>query len=259
MARRATLLQGLNREQTILVDAGDFSGAGGGLNRIRVGYLLQGLKLLGYDAINLGEKDLQYGTQFLLEFQKRHRIPFVSANIRYTATRNNFVAPFVIKEISGGQKKMKVGIFGLVLPELVLPEAEKGLLVAMDPIETARQVVPQLQKQCRIIIALSHLGSRMNKKLAETVSGIDVIIGGHGYSIYTEPLKLSGTIVVQGRNKGQYLHFLSLNLLDTDKIESFAGHTQKLDDAVPEAPEIVRLLSEYKQDRRAFLIQSDQK
>lgn len=241
-----------------MVDAGDFIATGGNINQIRSQYLIQGFKLLGYDAVNLGEMDVQYGTRFLLDLQKEHQIPFISANLLYRENQKTFVEPFVIKEIQAGSNQFKIGIFGLVMNALKLPADEKDLLIVSDPFETAQKIVPALKQQCNLIIALSHLGASQNKKLAKTVPGIDVIISGHGYSVYTEPLKVGETIIMQGRNKGQFLHYLTLNL-QANQIESYASFSQSLDDSVADAPEIVRLVSDYKEARREFLVQMNQK
>jgi len=240
-----------------VVDAGDFIATGGHINQIRTQYLIHGFKLLGYDAVNLGEMDLQYGTQFLLDLKKEYQIPFVSANIVYAANQKYFVEPFFIKQISVGSNHIKIGILGLVMGDLKLPVEEKELLIVAEPLEVAQRIVPELKEQCDLIVALSHLGASQNKKLAKTVPGIDVIISGHGYSVYTEPLKVDETIIVQGRNKGQYLHYLTLNLR-ADQIESYASFSQKLDDSVEDAPEIVRLVSDYKEARREFLVHMKQ-
>ena len=56
-----------------------------------------------------------------------------------------------------------------------------------DVVEATRTEVASLKAAgAKIIIALTHIGYKADKLVAETVDGIDVIVGGHSHSfLYT--------------------------------------------------------------------------
>src|SRR5690606_34265866 len=64
----------------------------------------------------------------------------------------------------------------------------------LDPVGTAKEMVTELKdKECDLIICISHLGFEYESemisdvKLAQQVSGIDLIIGGHTHTFMTSP------------------------------------------------------------------------
>jgi len=42
--------------------------------------MIEGLNLMGYDAIGIGDDDLTLGKEFLLEISKKANFPFLSSN-----------------------------------------------------------------------------------------------------------------------------------------------------------------------------------
>ncbi|QQE79495.1 bifunctional UDP-sugar hydrolase/5'-nucleotidase [Alicyclobacillus sp. SO9] len=101
---------------------------------------------------------------------------------------------------------IKIGIFGIT------PKYDKPYeLLNVDishPFEAARTQVKQLQKLgCDIIIALSHLGLWDDRKLAQQIEGIDVILGGHSHQFMKEAEWVNGTAVFQpGKHALTYGH-----------------------------------------------------
>lgn len=63
-----------------------------------------------------------------------------------------------------------------------------------------------------IIVALTHLGLNADKRLAEEVAGIDVIVGGHSHNRMTEALRVRDTLIVQAGAHGSDLGRLDLTI-----------------------------------------------
>ena len=78
-----------------------------------------------------------------------------------------------------------------------------GNTIYQDPIAVAKEMVQELKAQkCDLIICLSHLGYEFrygespqpsDKILAQQVSEIDVILGGHTHTFLDEPLLLTNS------------------------------------------------------------------
>ncbi|KAG9596898.1 Metallo-dependent phosphatase, partial [Aureobasidium melanogenum] len=78
---------------------------------------------------------------------------------------------------------VKIGLIGLAEKEWL--EAVNSLpanLVHIDPVETARKLIPELRAQgAEMIIALCHQREVHDMRLAEEVPDIDIILSGHGH------------------------------------------------------------------------------
>lgn len=96
------------------MDCGDFGSNKSKSEILKVEYLLKGVSLLKYDAINLAEKELQYGRDFLSKMQTSYNLPFVSANVYDSKTDKLFAKPYVIKQAG----ELKFGIFGVTIARL---------------------------------------------------------------------------------------------------------------------------------------------
>lgn len=89
-----------------------------------------------------------------------------------------------------------VGVFG-VTPDYRVPYDMLGV-AALDPFATATQAVARLREQgCRVVIALSHLGLRDDRRLAADVPGIDLILGGHTHQFMLEAEWVGYTAIFQ--------------------------------------------------------------
>jgi 2',3'-cyclic-nucleotide 2'-phosphodiesterase (5'-nucleotidase family) len=101
---------------------------------------------------------------------------------------------------------LRVGVFGVMVPmvtERMKTQAASAYLWD-PPIETARRVTAELRGRVDLLIALTHIGHREDVRLAETVKGIDVILGGHSHTVIETPEKTGGTWICQGGSHSRY-------------------------------------------------------
>jgi 2',3'-cyclic-nucleotide 2'-phosphodiesterase (5'-nucleotidase family) len=69
-------------------------------------------------------------------------------------------------------------------------------LIFRDPVETAQEMVRELQPQTDLIILLSHPGYPKDVELALKISGIHMIVGGHTGVHLTNPPVIKNTIIL---------------------------------------------------------------
>ena len=152
------------------------------------------MALLSYDAIHLGEKDLQYVAEFLNEVSQRHKLPFISANVYKYGTEELVTKQYLIKQ----KGNLKIGIFGVTTKSgarhLVKPST--GFEVR-DPVAAAQKSVNELRQKCDVVIALAHLGLNGAKELEQKVNGIDIIISWHDTPRTQKPDRLGTTYLIQ--------------------------------------------------------------
>src|SRR6185369_15465537 len=135
------------------------------------------------------------------------------ARLRYLTQR------FMVMTLPSG---LRVAIFGLVTDDvttIVAVRPNAGVEVG-DPIAVARRLVPELRRQADVVIAVTHLGVDVDRRLAERVPGIDLIVGGHSHTPLQKPILIhnatpngyDGTVIVQAGSRGVYLGRIALYL-----------------------------------------------
>jgi 5'-nucleotidase len=93
-------------------------------------------------------------------------------------------------------QQIRVGVFGLTA-DYDKPYEHLNARV-LNPIEQADCAAEHLRQQgCHVVVLLSHLGLREDRKLASQVHGIDVILGGHSHEFMEEAEFVNGTAIYQ--------------------------------------------------------------
>jgi len=232
----------------VLVDGGDAFGGRSELEKRKAEVVLRSMGIMGYDAFCIGETELEFGTEFLLDAARETKVPLVGANLVYHRTGKTVVQPYVIAKRS----KVKVAIVGLIDNALLLPETEgqSDSLVVLDPIETARKLIPPLKKKVDIVVVLAHMGLAKSTKLANEVPEIDVLVIGHNPGVLMETRKEANALLMASGNKGQYVGRLILKLADKKAIKSFDGTLVPLDGRIKQSKLVEALIQEYNQQEK---------
>jgi hypothetical protein len=171
----------------------------------KVDVLIRAYNAIGYDAVNIGERDLIMGYRFLADTAKKAKFAFVSSNL---TEKTGGAPPFVshiIKDIAG----LKIGIFGLIDDRAV--RREDPMIAASDPVKEARGIVNDLRGKCDIIVALSQLGEAEDRKLVRAIPDIDIIIGGVKAKVIRYD-KVGNTIMARLIPRGGYLGVLDIHI-----------------------------------------------
>jgi len=178
--------------------------------------IVESFNLMGYDAIGIGDDDLSLGKEFLLEISKKANFPFLSSNLLDEASGKILFQSSLIKEING----LRIGIFCLLSPDFFPGPSDprrKGLNMR-SPIETAQAMVKELKPKTDLIILLSHLGYVKDIELAQTLQGINIIVGGHtGINLIYPPV-IKNTPILQTASRGMFGGRLDLILYNNELI-----------------------------------------
>lgn len=250
-ARLATLIKNAreeaeaNGQHVLLLDAGDvFTGT---LYFTKYEGLADAefMNMMGYQAMTLGNHEFDKGPEGLAKFLSAIQFPVVAANIDFgdDPDLNEFVSnaiaegqaiqpghiyPAIILEIGG----KRVGLFGLTTEETKAISSPGEHITFLPAIDKAREMVDALKaKNVDVIIALTHIGYNEDVKLANAVSGIDVIVGGHSHTTLDSPTVIEHddgmqTLIVQANEHRKYLGEIDLtleNLGSGEGIQAFEG------------------------------------
>ncbi len=186
----------------------------------------------GCDQTALGNANpIRYGPQSLVRMAASFGKPILCANLVWNdGTRPEGMAPFAIHEAGG----IKIGVIGLTA---FMPDVYRIYKAKMLPAEEILPLmIDELHSQgASLIVLLSHLGLNLDRKVAETICGIDVIIGGHSHDRVSPPLQVKDTLIVQAGEYGQMLGRLDLELENCSGRILNSTHTLiPVEDSIPE-------------------------
>jgi 5'-nucleotidase / UDP-sugar diphosphatase len=145
----------------------------------------KGMKLLGYDAMALGNHEFDKPLSTLAKQMEWAGFPMLSANIYKDGKRA--YKPYELFDRGG----LKIAVMGLTTDDTrkMTDPANTGMLDFRKPADEAAALVPELRKQAHVVIAATHMGHYTDGKsgvnapgdveMARAVKGIDMIVGGH--------------------------------------------------------------------------------
>ena len=237
----------------------DFEAAGAQVLLLSAGDSIQGKPLVsadqgksaiafmnaaGYDAMTVGNHELDYGLDNLKALAETAEFPILCADMTTEADGKTVFEANQIFELDG----VKVGVFGLATPE-TLTKADPSKMVGItfpqteDLYAVAQAQVDELTEAgADLIVCLGHLGvdaeSTGNRSIdvCENVDGIDLFIDGHSHSTTADITTAVGdTNVVNGTkivSTGTALANVGVVIYDqeadtlTDELVSAAAYTK---------------------------------
>jgi 2',3'-cyclic-nucleotide 2'-phosphodiesterase (5'-nucleotidase family) len=213
----------------LLLDAGDLmtgnpicdqevGGAKGGA-------LVELMNAIQYDAMALGNHELDISQENALALESLADFPFLSCNlVREDGTL--FTGQSAIVKKVG---ELDVGIIGVItegLGGVVQRDKMEGLRV-LEARKTVQTLADSLDPLTDLIVVLSHMGADDDRDLAKQIQNVDVIVGGHSHTRIKEPELMGDVLVVQtGGNLTEVGH-LDLEVKD-DRVARFEGRLTNL-------------------------------
>ena len=243
LARMAALVREERTERTLFLAAGDLMQGTNISNLFQGRPVIEALGAMGLDASAVGNHEFDYGLEAFRKLAEEASFPFLAANVEGAGA--SFLLPSVIREVGG----MRVALFGLTTEETPTethPRNVRGLRF-LSSRKKARQLVPELRRQADFVVCLSHLGLPGDEKLANSVEGIDVIVGGHTHTKIAEPLQVGSTIIVQAFERGAFLGRLDLTVED-GRVKGYEGTLLPVDGSAGEDREIAGLIERYRRE-----------
>jgi hypothetical protein len=204
-------------------------------------FLMDAMKLLGTDAVGLGERDLRFGVAYLRSQLKRTQLPMVCSNLLDKRSRKTLVSPYVIKKIGS----VRVGFFGLIGDQMNLGPAKDSLQVE-EPLATARRIVPEMRKKgAEVVVLLAQLGKVPGEDLVSAVDGIDAVIIGHNAPMLQKGRTVKNTVACYGGEQGQYVCRTDLALDAKRQKTGGEASAVMLGAEFADKPEILKLVKSF--------------
>ncbi|MFZ2340254.1 MAG: bifunctional UDP-sugar hydrolase/5'-nucleotidase [Bacteroidales bacterium] len=185
---------------------------------------------LGYDAITVGNHDIEAGHAVYDRLVREYNFPLLAANAVNLSTGKPYFKPFTIIE----KKGIRVAVFGMVtpsIPQWLPPELYSGMEFS-DMLETAKKYMPQIKKEKPdLIVGLFHSGwdesdeegsggSHYDKNgvaaIAHNVPGFDVILCGHNHNVVNKTIVNSegdSVLILEGGSRAQKIARADIRLV----------------------------------------------
>jgi 2',3'-cyclic-nucleotide 2'-phosphodiesterase (5'-nucleotidase family) len=236
----------------LLLDAGDAVSAGNVGVRPGGEPILTMMSDLGYRAMTMGNREFHIADALLRYKIADARFPILCANMRWrdavpgamVAARGNDAAdeagapdksdrgtgvpacsgsdntehgsrpvptrPYVLLETLG----LKVAVIGVTVPMVTARMSARFISAFLfdDPVDCVQRLAARLRPQVDVLIALTHIGSREDQRLARTCPDLDLVIGGHSHDVLPEPVFHGDVPIVQAGWHGRYLGVLDLHV-----------------------------------------------
>ncbi|MEM8789877.1 MAG: 5'-nucleotidase C-terminal domain-containing protein [Pseudomonadota bacterium] len=208
---------------------------------------------LGYEAMVVGNHEFNHGPEVLGDFVGSVNFPVLlsNADVSNEPALDRKVQPFWLHVFPSGEA---VGLIGLTPADNADLSSPGENITFSSAIEGARKEVERLKAGgIDKIIVLSHSGYRIDLELAAAVPDIDVIIGGHSHTLFSNtddsaasayPTMVGTTAIVQAYAHGKYLGVLNVTFDDAGVVTSAEGAPMLLDASVAEDPDTVARLTE---------------
>ncbi|MEW6422282.1 MAG: 2',3'-cyclic-nucleotide 2'-phosphodiesterase, partial [Deinococcota bacterium] len=183
------------------------------------------MRVLKYDAGNLGNHEFNYGLPFLQQVVAAAPMPIVSANTYKDdgtgKPGENAFTPYLIQrkvvyDEGGRPYVLNVGVIGFLPPQIVQWDKANldGKIVTTDIVEAARKFVPEMKARgADIIVAVAHSGISADYQPGQEnvateltkVPGIDVVLSGHSHQEFPGPVykSIPGADITKGTINGK--------------------------------------------------------
>lgn len=204
--------------------------------------MIEAWNAIGLDYATFGNHEFDFGPDVLRERMKESKFSWIAANVIDKRSNQPFgdAKRFVVREFDG----VRVGIFGLVLPETKTTSRPGNNVEFRSPCDTAKEIVSELHAQgVKVVVALTHLSMREDKEVARC-AGVNLIIGGHEHTLLES--HAGNAPIFKMTSDARELGRIDLNISPTTgELESIDWKVIPVDGTTKEAPEFAAIYRKY--------------
>jgi 5'-nucleotidase len=189
--------------------------------------MIDAWNLSGLEYSTFGNHEFDFGPDVLRERVAESKFKWLAANVVDKKSGKTFAGTpeFLIREFDG----VKVGFFGLTLPETKVTSKPGPDVDILDPCATATRLVPEIRAQ----------GAQLAR-----CSGVDLILGGHEHTLLES---MAGKApIFKMTADGRELGRIDLNISKTTgELQSMDWQVIPVTDQLPEDSQFVSLNRKY--------------
>lgn len=175
---------------------------------------LRALDAAGYDAMTIGNHEIDFGLYRFHELAKTIKMPVLCANIIDNKTGTYLFKPYIIKTFV----KTRIAIAGITASNTftALSDEEKKSITFMGTDEAYLKIRAELKEKADIIVLLSHLGLPEDREFAKKYPEVKLIIGAHSHTFLNEPEYIGKTCILNAGKFGDCLGKAKIKIVDNE-------------------------------------------
>lgn len=207
LARRKTFIAQQQQGDSLIVDAGNNTAGTRAWELLELDYILRGYKEIGYDAVNIGAREVELPAPKLKELAAAY--PFlVSANVHDTS--GNAIFPeYQIITMKSGYRAVVLG----VVDDALLPDEIGDGVKIIAPKQAIATVLSKAKAEADFIVLLAFTNEQTMKSIADQFYEIDAIVGGDVEQPSGEPVTANKSTLVYVTDKGKSVGKLDLRYI----------------------------------------------
>jgi 2',3'-cyclic-nucleotide 2'-phosphodiesterase (5'-nucleotidase family) len=255
----------------VLCSAGDFYGSADEFNEPKSHFVARMMGHLGYDAIGVGETDLNYGLAKLVDDVESYGLHVTCANLfakgemerRLAAPDGSAQArlktvfpPYLVVE----RDATRFGFVALLAPDTKIRTRARGDTVAVealtyligDPRKAAEAVIPEARDSCDVLVLLAHMERRHLEELLPDFPDVDIVVLGHSpqTSAIGRPDTVGRALVVKATSQGQNVGQMRITVDADGRIADVNNRIHFLGSDYEDDPEMNALVEEFEAENR---------
>ena len=211
-------------DRTVVLAGGDMMQGTPTSNVLRGKPVIDVMNEMKFDAMTLGNHEFDWGTDILDQRVNDAEFPILAANIKQKAGDTDAdasklmadVKPYTIIENKDG---LNVGVIGVTTPETssIVSRSIIDHFEFEDPATVINSLVPQVRAEgADVVVVLAHVGEKEITDLANDVTGVDAIFGGHSHTTNVETI--NDIPVVIGNKSARGAGTIRLAVDDSNKV-----------------------------------------
>ncbi|SFG97892.1 5'-nucleotidase [Palleronia marisminoris] len=196
---------------------------------------------LEYDAMAVGNHEFDKGPGGLAEFVEMADFPILSANI--DVSQNNELAGDVQKSVVLERGDQRIGVVSVLAEDTPETSSPGDSVIFSSAVDGAQAEIDRMTEEgVNKIILLTHVGLPEDKRLAEALTGVDLIIGGHSHTLLGDmegaagpyPSEVNDVPIFTAYAYGKYLGEIDVTFDDEGNVTEIGGQPRLLDASVAE-------------------------
>jgi len=208
----------------LLLDSGNFSDNPTPDGEVKTRGLIEGMSRMGYDVVNVGDRDLRMGYDEFRKWTEPASFPFVSANIVDRQTQKPVFDPYTVVEARApdGSGSLQVGVIGVARfnPLFLKSGPEGSSLVIVKGEDVVGRYVSELRPRVDLIVLLAALHKEEAKRIVQAAPGIDFVVGSYGGMISAREEMEGSTRLLYAGNQGKRLGETRVYMDDQGRVQS---------------------------------------
>jgi len=214
--------------------------------RIQGKQMVDVLNQAGLDLVTFGNHEFDYDEEAPTVLNKRieeSQFRWVIANMQrregnrtvpFSKDGANFPSSLILDN-----GKVRVGIFGVCIP------VNKDFVQVTDPFEAARREYQDLKNRCDVVVALTHLDVADDKRLAEQIPDLALIMGGHDHDHMQ--LKVGKVAIAKADANAKTVYIHRLHFDRKNRLLNLESSLKTIDETVPEDPKTATAVTQWQQ------------